>query len=80
MKQQLDILSIAVDECGRPVLSDDELLRLERIGHGTFAGRGTNSGDCTGTTNGGCYNISSCGNTSNGFCMNQGVCPKYQEQ
>jgi hypothetical protein len=79
MNEQLNVASITVDECGRPILSDDELMRLERLGQGTVAGRGYNY-QCPYTSNGGCVNAIDCRYSTNGVCGNMGLCPKFQEQ
>lgn len=77
---KFDLLNISLDSSGRAILNDEQLGRLEAHPGSVLAGRGWNSGDCTGTTNDICLNSNQCGLTSNGGCMNQGVCPKYQEQ
>ncbi len=70
MGKALNVAAIALDSEGRVVLSDDELLQLEKDARIELAG-GSN-GNCHNTS---CVNPVSCGGSLNDFgCINDSAC------
>lgn len=70
--KKLNIGAISLDDSGKVVLSDKDLIDLERSATPIAgAGDGTNP-HCEGTTNGACRNTLDCRNTTNTIACTNG--------
>ena len=69
----VDLETLALDENGRVILSDEALEQFEAMVSVVMAG-GTN-GSCAGTTNSACSNVS-CSGSTNEACTNSLYCAR----